>query len=83
MIRFWHDGNDGENVNVAERWEVGTTKQGRTDADKILALMGVFGDFEGDGLDTGHDFRGVEGVPCAWLATLLSDEGVGTVLTGR
>ena len=66
MVRFGHDGDDGENVDVAYRREVWATDQGGTDADEILALVGVFGDFEGEDLDAGDDLRGRKGVAGDW-----------------
>ena len=42
--------------------------------------MGVFGDFEGDGLDAGHDFRGGKGMTGAFInhSALLRWSGTGT-----
>ena len=33
-------------------------EQGGADANEVLAFVGVFGDFKGDGFGAGYDFRG-------------------------
>ena len=62
MVGFGHDGDDGEDVDVAQGRQVWPAEQGGADADEVLAFVGVFGDFEGEGLDAGYDFGGEEGV---------------------
>ena len=57
-----HDGDDGEDEDVAQGGEVRAAEQGGADADEVLALVRVLGDFEGDGLDAGYYFGGGEGV---------------------
>ena len=61
-VGFGHDGDDGEDVDVAQGRQVWAAEQGGADADEVLALVGVFRDFEGEGLDAGYDFGGGEGV---------------------
>lgn len=46
MVGFRHDGNDGENIDVAQRREVWAAEKGGADASEVLALVGVLGDFE-------------------------------------
>ena len=60
VVGFRHDGGDGDDVNVAGGGEVWAAEQGCADADEVLALVRVFGDFEGDGFDAGYDFGGGE-----------------------
>ena len=57
-VGLGHDGDDGEDEDVAEGREVGSAEQGRADADEVLAFVGMFGDFEGDGSDAGYNFGG-------------------------
>lgn len=50
MIGFRHDWDDGKYVDLAEGRQIWPAEQGGADADEILAFVGVFGDFKGDGL---------------------------------
>ena len=65
MVGLRHDGDDSDDVDVAYGGKVWAAEQGGANADKILALVRVFGDFEGDGFDAGYDFGGGEGMPDA------------------
>ena len=65
VLGLGDDGDDGEDEDVAERGEVLAAEEGGADADEVLALVGVFGDFEGEGLHAGYDFGGREGVAVA------------------
>lgn len=62
MIGFRHDWDDGKYVDLAEGRQIWPAEQGGADADEILAFVGVFGDFKGDGLYAGYDFGGGEGI---------------------
>lgn len=82
MVGFRHDGDDGDDVDVAYGGEVGAAEQDGANADEILALVRVFGDFEGDGFDAGYDFGRGEGMPDVCLVFRLRCYG-GIGLTGR
>ena len=83
-VGLGHDGDDGEDEDVAERGEVRAAEEGGADADEVLALVRVLGDFEGDGADAGDDFGGGERVAGAVISCFTELRWAGGLeLTGR
>ena len=81
MLGFGDDGDDGEDVDVAQGGEVGAAEQGGADADEVLPLVSVFRDLERERSDAGYDFGWGKGVPGA-LVSCRAPAGNGVVRGG-